>query len=162
MDANFVSIKLLGELPSMSRSGKQVDSFFQIQDLRTCPSPQLLLFMGKEPQEFYLVLVVQTPHLWSFWKLRTLSGLFTLSELHLSPRGKSLRHLHSKISLIIFRPDTRHTFGGTAHPLAPGIKCLGKGCFCHQVVRNSLWNEKRQYSQRAAWGWGRENGNRDA
>lgn len=73
-----------------------------------------------------------------------------------------LCHQLCKLSLTTFRWDAGHTFGDAARPLAPGTKYLGKGCLCHQVGRNSLWNEeKRQYSQRVVWVFGRENGHED-
>ena len=69
-DANFVSVKLL-ILPTFLSGGDQINKLTFLSDSRfkDMPLPQCLPFVGKEPREFYLVIMVQTPHLWSFWKL---------------------------------------------------------------------------------------------
>ena len=41
-------------------------SLFSDSRFKDMPRPQLLPFVGKEPQELYLVITVRTPHLWSF------------------------------------------------------------------------------------------------
>lgn len=74
-DANFVSIKLLILSTSLSGGDQMTNKLTLFSDSRFkgVPLPQHLPFVGKEPQELYLVIMVHTPHLWSFWKL--LSGM---------------------------------------------------------------------------------------
>lgn len=74
-DANFISIKLLILSTSLSGGDQRINKLTLFSDSRfkDMPLPQRLPFVGKEPQELYLVIMVQTPHLWSFWKL--LSGI---------------------------------------------------------------------------------------
>lgn len=150
-----VFIKLLGGLPILSGSGKESDFYSHSRFENTLP-PSLCLSRER------------TPRVSSVFKLRLpTSDLFGSCRCSLgcSHYGNCICHPKENFlppALPTFRLDAGHTCGDITHPLAPGTKYLEKGCLCLQVVRNSLWNKKRQDSPKAMWVWGRENTNSDA